>query len=404
MTTLPQPPVDADVAALPAVPAARLLLVDGAPLELPELAPVPADAEPLDFDASVRRITPRLQRYAARRLGDPHEAEEVVQEALLRAYKHADSLATEDDLAAWTTVVTGRLVIDRLRVRGRSTTVAEVPEGTRTARDTADVVVGRAEARLALDALDAMPARQAAVLWAREVEGLAYDAIGERFGMTEPAVRSILTRARKALRKEYAERGGTLPAAGLAVLAPWIDGLTWVDRLRQVASRSVGGTAVAIAGAGMLGVALLPSLSPAPAAPTSAPVVRTVVSAAVSSPSALRPRSVPAAAAPATARRAAAPVRATAVRPVATPRTVAKPGLLARTGLTRTCASTSLAGAGGTSCAPAETRTSDRLVLDTPLPVPVDRRYLGLTSDELDCDALPDTPLTTCTTLQGETR
>ncbi|MCA1722021.1 MAG: RNA polymerase sigma factor [Actinobacteria bacterium] len=168
--------------------------------EPPRLRLVPA--VPLDFDGAVRSITPRLQRYAARRLGDAHEAEELVQEALLRAYKNRAELLTEDDLAAWSTVVVGRLVIDRLRVRGRSVNVAEVPEGTRVSRDTADVVVARDEARTALDALDAMPARQAAVLWAREVEGMAYDEIGLRFGMTEPAVRSILTRARKALRKE----------------------------------------------------------------------------------------------------------------------------------------------------------------------------------------------------------
>jgi len=70
---------------------------------------------PLDFDDAVRRLSPRLQRYATRRLGDAHEAEELVQEALLRAYKNRGELLTEDDVAAWTTVVVGRLVIDRLR-------------------------------------------------------------------------------------------------------------------------------------------------------------------------------------------------------------------------------------------------------------------------------------------------
>jgi RNA polymerase sigma-70 factor (ECF subfamily) len=211
---------------------------------------------PLDFDDAVRRITPRLQRYARRRLGDAHEAEELVQEALLRAYKHGEALQTEDDLIAWCTVVTGRLVIDRLRVRGRSTSVAEVPEGTRIGRDTAEVVVARDEARMALDALDAMPARQAAVLWAREVEGLPYDEIGVRFGMTEPAVRSILTRARKALRKEYASRGGTLPVAGLAALAPWVRGLRWADRLRAAATRVAAPAAVGAVALGLIGGAL----------------------------------------------------------------------------------------------------------------------------------------------------
>jgi len=221
----------------------------------PALRLVPS--EPLNFDEAVRSIRPRLHRYAIRRLGDVHEAEELVQEALLRAYSHREQLLTEDDLAAWATVVTGRLVIDRLRVRGRSTSVADVPEGSRVSRDTAEVVVARDEARVALDALDAMPARQAALLWAREVEGQSYEELCERFTMTEPAVRSVLTRARKALRKEYALRGGTLPAGGLAILAPWLLGLTWAEKLRRAAGRIAAPAALGTAGIATLGGLLL---------------------------------------------------------------------------------------------------------------------------------------------------
>lgn len=218
---------------------------------VPALRLVPA--QPLDFDDAVRRVRPRLHRYAIRRLGDVHEAEELVQEALLRAYSHREQLLTEEDLSAWTTVVTGRLVIDRLRVRGRSTNYADVPETGRLGRDTADIVVGRDEARTALDALDAMPPRQAALLWAREVEGQSYDELCTRFGMTEPAVRSVLTRARKALRKEYETRGGTLPVGGLAVLAPWITGMSWAGKLRSAVGRLTAPAALATVGITALG-------------------------------------------------------------------------------------------------------------------------------------------------------
>jgi len=231
----------------------------------PALRLVPT--EPLDFDAAVRSIRPRLHRYAVRRLGDLHEAEELVQEALLRAYTHRTQLLTEDDVAAWTTVVTGRLVIDRLRVRGRSTSVADVPESGRVSRDTADVVVARDEARMALDALDAMPARQAALLWAREVEGQSYEELCKRFAMTEPAVRSVLTRARKALRKEYGARGGTLPVGGLAVLAPWVAGLGWADRLRRAAARVSAPAALSAVGVTALGGLVLSPFGLVPAHP-----------------------------------------------------------------------------------------------------------------------------------------
>src|SRR3954453_702471 len=80
------------------------------------------------LEEALRNAAPRLRRYAARRLGDAHEAEEVVQEALLRACQLPCGFASDNDLMAWTTVVTGRLFFNRLRLRTRSISVAEVPE------------------------------------------------------------------------------------------------------------------------------------------------------------------------------------------------------------------------------------------------------------------------------------
>jgi RNA polymerase sigma-70 factor (ECF subfamily) len=260
MTTAPDLPLPVTQATVPAQAAdpdrAALALVPSAPL----------GEEIVDFDEALRASQPRLLRYATRRIGDQHEAEELVQEAMLRAFQHRHELATEDDLMAWLTVVTGRLVIDRLRVRGRTTPVAEVPPGSRTGRDIADVVVARDEARIALDALEAMPSRQAAVLWAREVEGLSYDEIGRRYGLSEPTVRSLLHRARRTLRREYADRGGTLPSLGLIALAPWARGLHWASRLRDIARKGGVATATAATGIAIATVAPLWS-SPAPAAP-----------------------------------------------------------------------------------------------------------------------------------------
>jgi RNA polymerase sigma-70 factor (ECF subfamily) len=370
--------------------------------ELPPLgvtaAPVPAPAAPdrprlrlvpdapLDFDDAVRRLTPRLQRYATRRLGDAHEAEELVQEALLRAYKNRAELLTEDDVAAWTTVVVGRLVIDRLRVRGRSVNVADVPEGTRVGRDTADVVVARDEARMALDALDSMPARQAAVLWAREVEGQAYDEIGRRFGMTEPAVRSILTRARKALRTEYALRGGTLPVAGLSAIAPWIVGMRWADRLRQAVGRVTAPAALGIATLGVIGSTLGGAQwnndRPTPV------IAQSVASAPTAQTSADRPAAAP------VARAVAAQTGASGRAPAAT--RAVKPSLVERH-VVVTCASYAGAGAGSEACAPPVEKESS-LYLTPSLPDnPTGVRDIGVKSDKIDCSLL-STPLTYCST------
>ena len=273
----------------------RPALVPAAPEpERPPLALVPtlpdtAAEEIVDFDDALRAACPRLQRYAVRRLQDPHEAEEVVQEAMLRAFTHREILRTEDDLMAWLTVVTGRLVIDRLRVRGRMTPVAELPAGSRAVRDTADVVVARDEARMALDVLEAMPTRQASVLWAREVEGLSYDEISERYELSEPTVRSLLHRARRTLRREYAERGGTLPSLGLVAFAPWLRGLRFAARLRDAARKTTGAAAVTATGLAVATIAPLWS-HPAPSHAHAAATPHIVIKAESHTVAGLAPR------------------------------------------------------------------------------------------------------------------
>jgi len=354
-------------------------LLDEAPAA-PLLRLVPSS--PLDFEAAVRAVRPRLHRYATRRLGDVHEAEELVQEALLRAYSHRDKLLTEEDLAAWSTVVTGRLVIDRLRVRNRSTSVAEVPESGRTGRDTADVVVARDEARTALDALDAMPTRQAAVLWAREVEGDSYEDLCTRFGMSEPAVRSILTRARKSLRHEYATRGGTLPVGGLAILAPWLAGLTWADRLRQAAHRLTAPAVLATIGITALGGLVLapfgtgqPAFTPRPAVISDAPAAQTSAT-----------RVVPDVARTSSARESITPSATDEI-----PGEVA-PKLIDRTQLPCTPGSP----VQSASCAPAAKGAFISVGPNAP-ENPVLRKQTGVTVSDYDCTGWKANPVVSCT-------
>lgn len=351
----------------------------------PVLRLVPS--EPLDFDAALRVVRPRLHRYATRRLGDVHEAEELVQEALLRAYSHREKFDTEEDLSAWSTVVTGRLVIDRLRVRNRSTSVAEVPETGRRGRDTADVVVARDEARTALDALDAMPPRQAAVLWAREVEGDSYERLCERFGMSEPAVRSILTRARKSLRNEYALRGGTLPVGGLAVLAPWVSGLGWLQRLRQAGGRVGAPAAMAAVGVTALGsLVLAPFGADGPGAPAGVSPTRAVVVQGAPAGAAV-PGGRARAAAPA-APAAAAPRTASPLRPKPAPKLV---------DVTDTLPCGGSSPVQSARCTP---QTDGARIALTPTlpPNPVLYDTVVLTTNDYDCTGWQANPALTCTT------
>ena len=363
MTTAPDLPLSVHPASLPAGTEP-----ERTPLALvPQLPAATTAEEIVDFDDALRAACPRLQRYAVRRLQDQHEAEEVVQEAMLRAFTHREMLRTEDDLMAWLTVVTGRLVIDRLRVRGRMTPVAELPAGSRAMRDTAEVVVARDEARMALDVLEAMPTRQASVLWAREVEGLSYDEISERYDLSEPTVRSLLHRARKTLRREYAVRGGTLPSLGLVAFAPWLRGLRFAARLRDAARKTTGAAAIGASGLAIAAIAPLWS-HPAPTQPHVAAIPNIVVKAE-SHPMAAAPRHV-------TKHHAVTP---TTVTPAADQR-----DRTALRVLPHTCGGTVEAGCDG--------RSSQTFYLVTPV------RQVGVSAGDLpvDCTSLPSTPVIHC--------
>ncbi|HWH31930.1 MAG TPA: RNA polymerase sigma factor [Egibacteraceae bacterium] len=143
----------------------------------------------------------RLVRFCKRLVRDSHVAEELAQDAFLRAYTSMDRLAGERRFYPWLTVIARRLVIDHVRRDGRvqpHANVEPVPAGA-----TEDVVVQRLDGDHLLTALDRVRDRHRQVLHLRDWEGLSYEAIADRLGLAPTAVPPLLHRARLALRREY---------------------------------------------------------------------------------------------------------------------------------------------------------------------------------------------------------
>ena len=356
------------------------------------LAPPPDTRVDDLFDAFVRKYELRLRRLVQRRLGDPGESEEITQETLLRAYQHRHSFNTEDELIAWSTVVAQRLVIDRVRVRGRSVAVADVPEGARVGRDTAEIVVARQQARIALESLEAIPTRQASILWAREVEGLHYEEIADRFDISEPAVRSLLHRGRKALRKEYAIRGGSLPLTGLVPLAPWLVALKSVAKLRTSVREGVGTTSTA---AVALSLAIVTALGVGYT--QGHPLQRTQALPATPGGAVASALGVPA------ATRITPPATSTATAPV-TPTSVGRAPTVAQQithAVPTACAKTTRRAGSGSACVGPETNPKGTwLWLGPALPEnPTGVRRVGVAQDAVECKTVSRVPSTTSSTV-----
>jgi RNA polymerase sigma-70 factor (TIGR02957 family) len=152
---------------------------------------------------AVEQLRPRAFAIAYRMLGSVSEAEDVVQEALLRLHRaEAAGERIESPRAYLSTVVT-RLAIDQLRsarVR-RETYVGEwLPEPLLASEDEdparqAEVADSLSLAFLVV--LESLSPEQRAVFLLREVFDYPYDRIAEIVGKNEPAVRQLAVRARR---------------------------------------------------------------------------------------------------------------------------------------------------------------------------------------------------------------
>jgi RNA polymerase sigma-70 factor (ECF subfamily) len=112
----------------------------------PTTAPLTTAPRPDPFRCLVREHRAALMSYAARLLGDHHLAEDIVQEALLRAWPHAERLySTEGSVRGWLLKVTRNLVIDRMRSPSARYETARVQSEDDAARDDTDAVLASVE-------------------------------------------------------------------------------------------------------------------------------------------------------------------------------------------------------------------------------------------------------------------
>jgi RNA polymerase sigma factor (sigma-70 family) len=155
------------------------------------------------FTEIVLRYRPRLLAFARRLLaGRSESAEDVVQEALMRAHRALRRDAREMNLAPWLFVLTRNCCLDELS-RLRSDAVAlDEPAGEQNLVDrrSPDVVAeGRAGLREMLDGIATLPIEQRHALVRREVDGVSYAQVADELGVSTQAARALVHRARGSL-------------------------------------------------------------------------------------------------------------------------------------------------------------------------------------------------------------
>ena len=154
------------------------------------------------FETLIRTYSRRVYVVAYAILQDVSEAEDIVQEAFLKAHHQRDKLREPEKFPAWLLTVARNAARDRLR-RRRPQADADTFE---TLVDHTAVTPGSAlekeehQARLRR-ALTTLPEQHRTALTLRYLEGLDYRAIETTMGLSNGALRGILGRALGTLRR-----------------------------------------------------------------------------------------------------------------------------------------------------------------------------------------------------------
>lgn len=165
---------------------------------------------------------PRLLRLAGQLMGDADEAEDVLQEAFIRACDRIDAFRGESGLGTWL----HRIVINTalMRLRGRRSVVADdidgmIGDGSEGSwqsvsagnREPSQQVLGAELFDAMSVAIERLPESLRTAFVLRDIEGMSTKESAGILGISESALKVRLHRARLSLRKDLAEYVGGVP-------------------------------------------------------------------------------------------------------------------------------------------------------------------------------------------------
>src|ERR687891_1187062 len=220
-----------------------------------DVARTPATRRSDDLDVLLERHRLELTAYCYRMLGSAFEAEDAVQETLLRAWRSFDRFEGRAALRSWLYRIATNVCLDMLTGRERrarpmelspattadsplgeplpeSAWILPVPDGRvlPAGGDPADVAESRETIRLAfVAALQYLPPRQRAVLILREVLRWKASEVAELLETSVVSVNSTLQRARAALGRTGSRPARSLDEAEHELVTRYVDAFERYD-------------------------------------------------------------------------------------------------------------------------------------------------------------------------------
>lgn len=150
----------------------------------------------------------RMYAVALRMFGSKEDAEDCMQEAMLRIFRSLSSFKAQSSFSTWVYRVTMNTCLDELRRRRNKPSTSldgllDAGWSPADGRDTPEQHALRAEARASIQRfIQELPEDMRAAVVLRDVQGLSYDAIAEALDANVGTIKSRISRGREKLREK----------------------------------------------------------------------------------------------------------------------------------------------------------------------------------------------------------
>ena len=166
------------------------------------------------FRTIIKMHNQRLYRIARGVVRNDSEAEDIVQEAYVRAFAHLDAFRGDASLATWLSRIVINEALGRLRKRRRTVAMPENPQAEiirfplNPSDDPERTMAQRQILQLVERATDSLPDVYRTVFVARVIEGLSIEETADLLGVRPQTVKTRLHRARALVRKALDDQIG----------------------------------------------------------------------------------------------------------------------------------------------------------------------------------------------------
>ncbi len=151
------------------------------------------------FETIVDRYQPRLLGFCRQMLGSTEDAEDVLQEVFVNAYRAMLADEREINLRPWLYRIARNRSLNHLRKPTADAQESMDMVPVVEAASTAEKVSNREEFRQLLDDVGKLPETQRSALLLREMDAMSYEEIASTMETSVPSVKSLLVRARISL-------------------------------------------------------------------------------------------------------------------------------------------------------------------------------------------------------------